>query len=225
MNVPLNKPRSKANSNLTQFTGSHYSGLPIQVDKGPFFEQYLQQTLATIYRALSDYPRLLAIRFDLHYPQHQVLSEDARSSTVITRFVESLKAKVRHNRLMALENNKRVHDTVVRYVWVKEYGGEGRPHYHFLLLLNKDAFHTLGSFNSNNENLYLRILSAWASALNLSGDEVVGLVHVPESPIYYLNHCESSNDLAALFYRASYLCKVDTKRYGGWEHAFGCSRI
>jgi hypothetical protein len=224
MTVLLNNPRLKANSNLTQYTGTHYAGLPILIGQGPFIEQYLQQTLATLQRALADYPRLLAVRFDLRYPHNQALADYAYSSAVISRFVESLKAKIKYNRSRAAEINQRVHDTVVRYVWVKEYGVEGRPHYHFLLLVNKDAFHTLGQFNSDFENLYTRIVSAWASALRLTPCEASGLVHIPNNAIYRINGREGSDVLSDLFYRVSYLCKVDTKRYGEWGHAFGCSR-
>lgn len=224
MTILLNNSRLKANSNLTQYTGTHYAGLPILIGQGPFIEQYLQQTLTTLQRALVDYPRLLAVRFDLRYPHNQALPDYAYNSAVISRFVESLKAKIKHNRSQAAENNQRVHGTEVRYVWVREFGVEGRPHYHFLLLVNKDAFHTLGQFNSDSENLYARIVSAWASALRLMPCEASGLVHIPNNPTYRINSREGSDVLADLFNRVSYMCKVDTKRYGGWEHAFGCSR-
>jgi hypothetical protein len=221
MKTLIYKSRLRTNLNLTQFTGSHYAGLPIQVNKGPFVLEYLERVHETIQRALTDYPRLLAIRFDLHYPYHQVLPDDAATSSVMQRFVDSLKAKIKHDRYRAGVNNMRVHDTVVRYVWVKEYGVEGRPHYHFLLLLNRDAYHTLGFFNSQHENLYSRIVSAWESALRLTWDEALGLVQIPKNPTY---HVRNSNEFADLFFRVSYMCKVKTKRYGGWEHAFGCSR-
>lgn len=221
MTNTVNNTRLKANPNLTQFAGNHYAGLPIQADKGPFALEYLDSTYATIQRALADYPRLFAVRFDLHYAFNQALPDDAFSSVVINRFVESLKAKVRHNRSSAMENTKRVHNTIVRYVWVKEYGVEGRPHYHFLLLLNRDAYHTLGFFNSKNENTFKRIVSAWASALSLPCDQARGLVHMADRGVYSV--C-TANDFAALFYRVSYMCKIKTKKYGDWEHAFGCSR-
>lgn len=213
--------RLKANSNLTQFSGSSYAGLPILADKGPFALEYLDSVYATIQRALADYPRLFAIRFDLHYSLNQGLPDDAHSSDVINRFVESLKAKIRHDRSRAAKYQQRVHNTVVRYVWVKEYGIKGRPHYHFLLLLNRDAYHTLGFFNSQHENLYSRIVSAWESALRLPWGEALGLVHIPENATYHV--CDN-DEFARLFNRVSYMCKVATKRYGNWERVFGCSR-
>ncbi len=90
-----------------------------------FALEYLNSVYATIQRALADYPRLFAIRFDLHYSLDQALPDDANSSDVINRFVESLKAKIRHDRSRAAKYHQRVHDTVVRYVWVKEYGVKG----------------------------------------------------------------------------------------------------
>ena len=43
-------------------------------------------------------------------------------NAIIERFIESFKAKIRHNRQLAFLANKYAHDTVVRYVWTREVG-------------------------------------------------------------------------------------------------------
>jgi hypothetical protein len=70
---------------------------------------------------------------------------------------------------------------------------------------------------------------AWASALGIPVDLVVGLVEVPDNATYRVARGKSAkgsgdDGLGSLFRRASYLCKSATKVYGGSQHGFGCSR-
>lgn len=213
------------NTNLHSYSLNHFRGLPILIERGPFIFEYLEKLHLTITRALNQYPRLFAIRFDLRYLDSTVDSDGIYGGATIERFVDSLKAKIKHDRKRAARNSARIHDTVVRYAWAKEYGGTGRPHYHFLLLLNLDAYHTLGNFTSGQENLYCRIQSAWASALGICWDESLGLVHIPDSSTYRVKRDNQHYILGELFKRASYLCKIETKRLANQEHSFGSSRI
>ena len=218
-----NMIRHPDNSNLSLHIDHTYKGLPVQVEKGPFIRKYLANLLVTINRSLTHYPRVFAFRVDLRLPAVGSRPEYLCSNEVIERFFASLKAKIRHNRDMARLVNKCTHDSQVRYVWVRELGQQGRPHYHVLILLNRDAFCSLGSFTSGKDNMFNRLQEAWASALCLSEEAVKGLVEVPRNPCYYLDR-EGGEGLAALFFRASYLCKAATKGYGDGQHAFGCSR-
>ncbi|MQU57057.1 inovirus Gp2 family protein [Pseudomonas helleri] len=71
----------------------------------------------------------------------------------------------------ARERSKRLngsaHQTDVRWCWVREIGKEGRPHYHFVLLLNRHAYHTVGRYDSAQQNTYSRIHAAWAQCAQL----------------------------------------------------------
>lgn len=214
-----------SNTNLHSYNLHLFQGLPLLNERGSFVLEYLKKLHITIMRALDQYPRLLAVRFDLRCWDSSLDSVDSYGSAVIERFVDSLKAKIKHDRKRAAKNSARIHDTVVRYVWAKEYGMEGRPHYHFLLLLNLDAYHTLGNFTSDQENLYSRIQSAWASALDISWDDSLGLVHIPDNPTYRVRRNDQHFILSELFKRASYLCKIETKRLANQEHSFGFSRV
>ena len=62
----------------------------------------------------------------------------------------------------------------------------GKPHYHFLILLNRDAFHRIDKFEPGSDNISNRLVEAWTSALKLSVDEFSGLVHIPDNPTYNL---------------------------------------
>ncbi|HDS1817163.1 TPA: inovirus Gp2 family protein [Pseudomonas putida] len=215
--------RHPGNSNLTLCREDHYRGQPIQVSKGPFVRSYLRCLDSVVCRALDEYSRVFAFRFDLRFPAAIELPDYLYTNEVMGRFLESFKAKIKHNRLKAGSSGKYIHDSKVRYVWARETGYLGKPHYHFLIFLNRDAFHRLGKFEPGRDNIFNRLVEAWASALGLSVDEVSGLVHIPDNPTYHL-HKGDERGQQELFYRASYLCKAATKAYGDGQHGFGYSR-
>lgn len=216
--------RHPQNTNLMIHKGDSYCGMPIQADKGPFVKQYLDRLSNTASRALQQYSRVFAFRVDLRFPVGFDLSGGSCKNQVIERFVESFKAKIRHNRRMARMTNKHAHDSNVRYVWTREVGQHGRPHYHVAFLLNYDAFNALGKFETGRDNMFNRLEEAWASALGLPVEAVKGLVEIPRNATYCLRRDDPQNQ-ADFFHRASYLCKAATKVYGDGQHGFGASRI
>jgi hypothetical protein len=216
--------RHQSNQNLTLYFESFYQDLPIQADKGPFISEYLHRLYQTINRAIGQYREVFAFRLDLRLPANDRWDDYGNQNEVIERFIESFKAKIRNNRQRALRENKYAHDSTVRYVWAREIGQHGRPHYHLAIFLNKDAFCALGKFELGKDNMFNRLNQAWASALRISLTDVDGLVEIPRNACYHL-HREDQASLEALFYRASYLCKAATKTYGDGAHGFGASRI
>lgn len=215
--------RHTENSNLSLFYHPSYKGLPVQTTKGPLVEEYLERLRQVIAAALEQYARVFAFRCDLRFPADQP-NPLAENNQVIERFIASFKAKVRHNRDRAQHLNRYAHDTTVRYVWCREYGEQGIPHYHLIVLLNRDAFCALGRFEMGRKNIFNRLVEAWASALGRAAGDIKGLVELPENAVYSLQVTEP-NPLMDFFYRASYLCKVETKQYGTGIHGFGSSRI
>ncbi|MGU0820629.1 transposase [Pseudomonas aeruginosa] len=216
--------RHSQNANLIIHNDGSYRGIPIQADKGPFVQQYLERLFQTTSRAIQQYSRVFAFRVDLRLPAGVVLPDYAYTNQVIERFIESFKAKIRHNRFVARMANKYAHDSNVRYVWTREIGAQGRPHYHVAFLLNYDAFNALGKFEPGRDNIFNRLEEAWASALGLPVEAVKGLVEIPDNPTYCLRR-DDHQGLNDFFYRASYLCKAATKVYGDGQHGFGASRI
>lgn len=219
--------RHPDNTNLRLHHDDTFEGLLVMVEKGPFVWQYLSRLKHTVDLALEQYSRLLAFRVDLRLPVGVDLPDHAYTNKVISRFIESFKAKIEHNRDKARERNLYAHDCRVRYVWAREVGWGGRPHYHLLILLNRDAYYTVGRLRSEADNMISRMQEAWASALGLPDDQVDGLVHIPRNAEYRVDRYVRADDedvLMDLFYRASYLCKAATKLYGDNHHGFGCSK-
>ncbi len=216
-------PPRHSNANLHFAYTPVFNGLRIQEGYLPMASEYLQALYDTMHKTLDDYPRVLAVRIDPVIPTEisdRMSLEDHKG--LIARFTASFKAIIKHDR-----ERKRQHgwvpDTKVRYVWSREVGSNGKPHYHFFLLLNHAAYHMPGKACSPNENLISRISRAWYSALGVTWNPLEPWVHVPAHPFYWIDR-NDPNSFQEAFYRASYLCKADTKQYGLGLRAFGTSR-
>lgn len=219
--------RHPDNTNLHLYYYDTFEGLPVMIDKGPFVSEYLSRLKHTIELAMAQYPRVLAFRVDLRLPLGIGLPELSYTNQVISKFIASFKAKIEYHRDKARERNHYARDCKVRYVWAREVGGGGMPHYHLLILLNRDAYYTVGRLRSERANNISRMEEAWASALGLSLGQVRGLVHIPENPEYRIDRYIRPGDedeLPALFHRASYFCKAATKSYGDRQRGFDTSR-
>lgn len=185
--------------------------------------EYLHRLEEVINCALGQSNRVFAFRAELRFPAGTAWESAEVDSRVITRFIESFKAKIRHNRQCAKQLNPYAHDSAVRYVWAREVGKEGSLHYHVLILLNGHAFNSLGEFALGRDNNYNRVNEAWASALGLHVSQVSGLVQFPVNPMYRVER-HDQKEINDLFHRTSYLCKADTKYFGTGVHGFGASR-
>lgn len=127
--------RHPGNSNLHLHYEGAFRGLPVLTSHIPFITKYLEGVYETTQLALKAHRRVFALRFDLHFPDDdRTLDPD---NTVISRFVDSLTVRIQSARERAVRRNGTAHQTEVRWCWVREIGQKGRPHYHFVLLLNK----------------------------------------------------------------------------------------
>src|SRR5690606_21120570 len=160
-------------------------GLPVMVDKGPFVLEYLERLRGVINSALADYPRVLAFRADLRIPNRLGLADDFNTNKVISRFFESFKAKIESDRHRARVAATYAHDTKVRYFWVREMSTGNVQHYHVLILLNMDAYYTVGRLGSDRVNMVRRLDEAWASALG-HPFIAVGCDNYKAVPIFWL---------------------------------------
>ena len=183
---------------------------------------YLAALQKALENALDDYPRVVAIRFDPVIPN--VLSDQmtvVNHNLLIPRFNASLKAIIKHDIKRRRKSNW-VPDTKVRIVWAREVGENGKVHYHFLLILNRGSYHMPGKACSPKENLVSRISRAWYRALRVQWNPQNPWIHVPKNPTYWIDR-DDPESFRRAFYRASYLCKANTKQYGLGMRAFGAS--
>lgn len=229
---PLRHPD---NSNLSLHYDGTFEGLPVMIEKGPFIQEYLSALKRTVELAMVEYPRVLAFRVDLRLPQDIELPDYAYTNQVISRFFESFTKKIQYHQKRVGERCY-ARGCKVRYVWSREVPQGGRPHYHVLILLNRDAYYTVGRLHSEKVNMIDRLQEAWASALGLPVWLVEESVHIPDNSTYRIDlrprerKVKGSDrkvlvdELPLLFHRASYLCKVATKSYGDRQRGFDTSR-
>jgi len=185
--------------------------------RGPLAAEHLAALKSTIDTALLCHPRVFAFRVDLRYPPAWNHGEDPGAD--VSRLFAAFKGRIKSS----LVSRASVHGSSVHYVWCREETVPGLPHFHVLILLNRDAFFTLGSFELGRMNMFNRLVDSWASALGLPSLQAHPLVHIPENPSYEVRRDEPAS-IAALFYRCSYLCKIDTKPFGTGCRTFGTSR-
>ncbi|MGR5144453.1 inovirus Gp2 family protein [Photobacterium sp. DNB23_23_1] len=199
-------------------------------------DYYLNRIENVLDNHLTKYPRTLCIRIDLRYPITPCNVQNDYSydfptvfinsdNDVMKRFFDSLKAQVKHEECKKIKNGKRVHNSGMSYVWVREFGESNNEHFHVLLLFNKDRYYNLGSFGSEDNNLANKIRKAWSRALNVEVMDYPNLVHFPEHPCYHLNTNADSflHNYQSVINRARYLAKKHTKSIGRGQRNFGAS--
>lgn len=184
---------------------------------------YQQAFYNVINNAVDEFPRTLALRIDLRFPGDYQYGDSNRD---VTRFIESLKAKLlvdcrRKNRRWRRNWNNRL-----RYVWVREVGERNhRKHYHVLLLLNKDFYRSAGVYKVDG-SLYALIQQAWCSALGLKLTQYSAFVNMTENGCFYLNRNSPNymGQVTGLLKRMEYLAKNHTKCYDDGYRSIGMSR-
>jgi hypothetical protein len=186
---------------------------------------YQSSIATTVENALQSHNRVTAIRVDLRLSDN--FDGSVLTSSIMTRFIESLKAKVAADLKRKQQAWQRNLACNLKYAWVREVGPiNGKMHFHALLLLNKDVYHSLGDFNEKSGNLSAMIRQAWCSALGLSFPEYQQLVHFPRGGVVYMdtNHQKFIQQQKLVLDKADYLAKEATKHYGDGQRSFGCSR-
>lgn len=212
------------NPNLTLFTQSTYKGFPVNASpEYPCIYEYLEKSWQVISRAKKEYNRLYAVRIDLHYPAG-VLASGAEDNQVMERFKKAIESRIQACSNRKLIEGKRVHPCRVRLIWAREQDSSINPHYHVVLLLNRDRYFRLGEYDPNADNLFSLVHAAWSSAIKRQTGGVEGVIHIPQNAGYCLNSNDGYAAEAKLFQRISYLCKLRTKLFGHYYHGFGVSR-
>lgn len=221
-------PSNYAQRHLTLVTSATYQPapgieLPVLTQKGPLVKAYLDIVYRVIMNAIHDSKRVLACRFDLTLPHGVPLPQDGHTNGPIQRCMASLHAKINYDR----QRRESPHRCRVRYVIAREHSQDGAPHFHLLLLFNLHAYHTPGTVDYDGRNLFNMLAEAWASALRVPLDTAKTCVQLSrghatehaawQGDVYSHYYLEPGNNycaLPALYFRASYLCKLYSKAYG-----------
>jgi len=200
---------------------------------GKLNQNYVKRIQDTLSKALNEYPRVMILRVDLRLPEIETGSYKSDPG-IVTRFVVSLKAQIEADLLKKQNAGKRVHPCRVRHIWVREFNGHGKKHYHVALLFNREAYAYPGSYRPTDgeysHNLALMIMEAWIRALGLNSvvnhQQYYSLVEFPTNGYCHLS--KNNNDFItqyeAITERINYLAKEYSKDYSDGERSFGCSQ-
>ncbi|WP_350586636.1 inovirus Gp2 family protein [Pseudoalteromonas sp. RB2-MNA-CIBAN-0110] len=194
-------------------------------DNQPLVIPYLDAIEKVMLAACAEHKRTFAVRIDLRLPTHSnTINLD--SNKVCTRFFASLESQIKADTKRKAREGKAPHPCNIRYIWAREQNTAHHQHYHCVLLFNKDRYHCTGKINGESDNLFTRIVKAWASALSLPLSETMQLVHLPQNAHYYLdaNSSNFTQQFHTLYYRVSYFAKLNTKQYGLGQRCFGYSQ-
>lgn len=184
-------------------------------------------------RAFVDYRELTLIRLDLRFAraeseQDMPVCFQHTDPQVIYRFRASLKSQLKAQAARKTNERVRTYPCKLRFLWVLEQHDSVLPHYHIILVLNKDAHAFLGRVRGNQSTGLVRLIQeAWCRALGLSYDEHCTLVHIPEMACTYLSRAEVSVRSKCYWewlHRACYLAKLYTKFTGPARRTFGASQ-
>ncbi|CAI0887319.1 inovirus Gp2 family protein [Serratia fonticola] len=201
---------------------------------GPFNSQSIKRIKETLGKALQEYPRTLVLRVDLRLSDcdYSLYGDD---STLITRFIVSLKAQISADLERKHKAGKRTHHCRLRYIWAREFCEANKKHYHLVLLFNKDTYAYPGAYFKKEDgykhNLSLMIMEAWARTLNKglsdNSESFYPLVEFPCNGYYHLNVNSErfDSDFRTVIYRANYLAKIYSKDYTDGQRCFGCSQF
>ncbi|KFD24829.1 inovirus Gp2 family protein [Yokenella regensburgei] len=200
-------------------THSHY----------PLNRTYVKRIQDTLNKSINEYSRTLVLRVDLRLPEFDTDSYNSDSS-LITRFIVSLKAQIEADLLKRKNAGKRIHPCRVRHIWAREFSRMSKKHYHVALLLNRENYAYPGNYRSVNgeysHNLALMIMEAWVRALELNHSQYYSLVEFPANCYYHLskNSADFTTQYEAVMMRINYLAKEYSKDYSDGQRNFGCSQ-
>lgn len=202
--------------------------------KYSFSKRNLNKILSVLHCAINDYNRVFAFRCDLRFPVEKITLGDEllttqrklNGSNLMKRFIEEFKKLIRKDMAEKCRAGKRYHETKVRYFWAREQELEcPYPHFHLMIILNRDAYARVGRYDSPRMNVANKVRVAWRRAISDDEErEYNGLVSFPKNSEYSLTRRDMSS-MNDFLIRSAYLAKNETKNRGHETRCFGGSNI
>ncbi|WP_321275951.1 inovirus-type Gp2 protein [Thiomicrorhabdus indica] len=206
--------RHPENKELTLWYGSTYSNAEIQTAKGPMVKEYLDGLIETYKKHSQQYSKRFVVIVHLNFPPHSSLEQRVQQD-YFKRFMASLNSQIdAHAERKRAQGDGRTNK--IRFCRVYEDGQNRGLHLHAVLFFNGHSFRALGDFNSTQNNLYHRIVAAWASALGLYPCQLIqeGLIDLSHGGYFIDSGAASSKSVVLeMFKHYSYICKAYSKRY------------
>ncbi|WP_336290243.1 inovirus Gp2 family protein [Aeromonas dhakensis] len=205
----------------------------VEAKYGDIFLEQLKTSVEVIANFLNKHPRVFAVRVDLRFPHIPAMDDpdmptgfppEVEEEKVITRFIASLKSQIQALRHRKGKTGK---PFFLGFIWVKEQVTSQYPHYHVVLLFNRDDYGYLGDYsNFDADNMATRIRKAWCRALRLAYPDYAFLVQFPADAEYRFDRRDAelhNESFYNFLVRIAYLFKLRSKIRG--ERNFGHSQF
>ncbi|HHQ6548818.1 TPA: inovirus Gp2 family protein [Serratia fonticola] len=193
----------------------------------------LRRALAVVSNTLEQHNRIFAIFLILRFAEDHVPDDpdspicfQRADSKAITRCIDSLKSQLRaeHER-----SGRAGEPALPSYVWVRERDTSKHPHYHLVLLFNREVYGYLGNYTKRDaDNMATRIQKAWCSAIKLDYPEYASRVHFPENHSIRFTRQDAltvNPNYYNFLLRMAYLAKEYSKDIHDGYRNFGTSQI
>ncbi|TFH87454.1 inovirus Gp2 family protein [Billgrantia azerbaijanica] len=197
---------------------------------GPLVVNYLERSLQTLDAVTRINSTTFAFRVDLRFPGEMSRLPMHETNDVLARFFSFFRYE--------LKRSQAKYTTQLHYLWAREQVNSDKPHYHLMILLNKNAYDSLGSFAPDGSgiysrnNLYHRMMRSWLKAMGFAQDDprFHQLIHVSEDPVTKepwscALHRDDWIAMNEAVFMVSYLCKAYSKPFAQVGHVFDGSRL
>lgn len=193
----------------------------------------LRRSLAVISNYMENYNRVFTLRADLRFAQSHVPGEpdlplcfQKIDEKAITRALDSLKSQLRAEHL---RSGRAGGPALPAYIWARERDTSEHPHYHLVLLFDREVYAYLGNYTeSDADNMATRIQKAWCSAIGLDYPDYASRIHFPKnhSAWFTRHHALTLHpDYYDFLLRIAYLAKKKTKDLSDGYRNLGTSQI
>lgn len=193
----------------------------------------LRRSLAVVYDFLKKNNRIFTVFAILRFAQSHATDEpdlplcfQKDDEKVITRALDSLKSQLRAEHLRSGRSGE---PALPAYIWARERDTGIHPHYHLVLLFDREVYAYLGNYTeSDADNMATRIQKAWCSAIGLDYPDYASRVHFPKNHSAWFTRYDAitiSPDYYDFLLRVAYLAKCNTKLLSDGYRNLGTSQI
>ena len=193
----------------------------------------LRRSLAVVYDFLEKNNRIFAVFAVLRFAQSHAADEpdlplcfQRDDEKAITRALDSLKSQLRAENL---RSGRAGRPALPAYIWARERNTSEHPHYHLVLLFDREVYAYLGNYTEPDaDNMATRIQKAWCSAIGLDYPDYASRVHFPKNHTAWFTRHHAltlSPDYYDFLLRVAYLAKNNTKHLSDGYRNLGTSQI
>lgn len=201
---------------------THYHGIPLSTEHGPYIEHRLADALATVEGIMETNNRIIASCIELLVPDQSPFRMGWNTDECVTEFVKKVQhyARWKHTELHKRNPNRR--KPVIDAIWQKGCTAQGKPCYRVILLLNREAYFEQSDDYDPASTLQYRARQAWSKVMQIPQHHSGAFIRFPNHGLVMVDN--TADGLFQLFPKVSVLCAVPRQMHGQAFESFGSTR-